>query len=298
MLERYGSSGRIPMSELRHRVLVPVDVLAGEGVADSLVRTLASVPVVLLGYHEVPEQTAPGQARMQFESRAQEELDALADAFEAAGGTVATRLVFTREPLKTFERIAVELECDAIVLNNPAPRLDSILMPLRGDINVKHIAKLVGSIAADTEASITLFHVRPDEVEEEGPVEVLTEAASILVDEGIGADRITQEVQTHASPSEAIVDVAGSHGLVVVGESEPSIRDRIFGDPSSMLAKRSVTPVLVVRRQILEMDTSEQEERVETLAETADEFVDEDDDQDVGSGDVDDANTSPTSTGS
>ena len=47
------------------KVLVPVEVLEGRTVPESLVRFLAPSEVVVLGYHVVPEQTPAGQARLQ-----------------------------------------------------------------------------------------------------------------------------------------------------------------------------------------------------------------------------------------
>jgi hypothetical protein len=49
---------------------VPVAILKGETVPDAVVELLSTLPVVVLGYHVLPEQTAPGQARMQFEDQA------------------------------------------------------------------------------------------------------------------------------------------------------------------------------------------------------------------------------------
>ena len=59
----------------RPSILVPIRVLEGESVPEGVPELLAHAHVVLLGYHVIPEQTAPGQARMQFEDRATERLD-------------------------------------------------------------------------------------------------------------------------------------------------------------------------------------------------------------------------------
>ncbi len=59
----------------RPSVLVPLRVLEGESVPEGVPDLLGDAHVVLLGYHVLPEQTAPGQARMQFEDRAMERLE-------------------------------------------------------------------------------------------------------------------------------------------------------------------------------------------------------------------------------
>ena len=61
----------------RPSVLVPIRVLEGESIPEGVPELLANAHVVLLGYHEIPEQTAPGQARMQFEERAQRKLESI-----------------------------------------------------------------------------------------------------------------------------------------------------------------------------------------------------------------------------
>lgn len=238
-----------------HRVLIPVEILRGEAVPDAVVETFATVPVVLLGYHKVPEQTAPGQARLQFESKAQAELSELESVFESAGGDVATRLVFTHKPMKTFERIAVELECDSILLLNPAPRLERVLVPIRGDVNVDHIARLVGHVMADTPAEVTLLHVAPDESARRAGADVLETAGRILRETGVPEPRIERRVVVDDSPLEVILDAANDHDLAVLGEDRPSLGDVIFGDTSERVADGAVCPVLVVRRRYLEAET-------------------------------------------
>ncbi|WP_049923715.1 universal stress protein [Halopiger djelfimassiliensis] len=245
------------MSEFRHRVLVPVEILRGESVPDSLVETFASVPVVLLGYHEIPEQTAPAQARLQFEEKARDELDDLVAAFEAAGGDVTSRLVFTHDPLKSFERVAIERGCDSVLVLNPAPVLEDVFVPVRSDVNVDHIARLVGRVVAGTDAAVTLFHVASTEGGKRLGRTVLDRAARTLTapdDGGVPADRIDRLVLVDDSPREAILDYADDYDLVVLGENRPSIRSMIFGGTAEVVAKRAVCPVLVVRRQFLERD--------------------------------------------
>lgn len=247
------------MTDVAHRVLIPVEVLRGEGIPEAVVDAVASVPVVLLGYHEIPEQTAPDQARMQFEETARDELAELVSAFENAGSDVTTRLVFTPDPLKTFERTAVELECDSVLLLNPAPVLEDVLVPLRGDVNVEHIARLVGTIFGDEDVDVTLMHVSPDTESDETANDLLTTAADELVSAGVHPDRMVRASIVDDSPLDVILEAAADHDFVVVGESEPSIRDLLFGDAAETIAEQTVNPVLVVRLPYLEReDVAEQ----------------------------------------
>lgn len=235
-----------------HRVLVPVDVLGGQGVPSTLIDALASIPVVVLGYHVVPDQTAPEQAHSKFGEQAQAELAELRGVFETAGCDVSTRLVFTRDRLKTLERVAIEDGCDGILLLNPAPTLERMLVAIRGDVNVEHIAGLVATVLAETDIEVTLFHVAANENARDTGEQCLEAAVENLVRQGVDPGRITRTIVVDGSPTDAILEAAADHDMLVAGESRPSLRRRIFKDRARRLAKGSVDPVLVVRGEYLE----------------------------------------------
>ena len=235
-----------------HRVLVPIDVLEGESVPSTVVEAFASVPVVLLGYREVPDQTAPEQARDQYGDRVRRELEALRSVFETAGCDVTTRLAFTHDRLKTFERVTVDESCDAVLLSNPAPVLESVLVAIRSDVNVDHIARLVSTVLEETDLEVTLLHVASDESRRDAGTELLETAATALTDEGVDASRVDRRLVVDGSPTDAILEAADDHDLLVVGESRPSIRRYVFRDRAERLAKRTVDPVLVIRGEYLE----------------------------------------------
>ncbi|OVE85351.1 universal stress protein [Natronolimnobius baerhuensis] len=242
-------------SSRNHRVLVPVDVLEGESVPSTVVDAFASIPVVLLGYREIPDQTAPEQARDQYGDRVRAELEELRTVFEDANCDVATRLAFTHDRLKTFERVTVEESCDAILLLNPAPVLESVLVALRSDVTVAHMARLLRTVLDGTDLEVTLFHVAADEDGRNAGTELLETARTALVDEGVAANRIDSRVVVGGSPTDAILEAANDHDLLVVGESRPSVRRYVFRDRAERLAKRTVDPVLVIRGEYLESAT-------------------------------------------
>lgn len=230
-------------------VLVPVQILESEQVPAALIDVLASTSVVLLGYHVIPEQTAPEQARASFGEQAREELDELAAAFRDSGGTVETRLVFTRDPTQTFERVAVDVAADAILLLNPAPSVDRIMVALSEGINTERITELAASLARGSDVTVSLFHVATAEAERERGERLLEEARNLLVDKGVSPAWIDSEVLVSETPVKAIVDAASTGiDLVVVGESRPSVHELVFGEPSERIADSSLAPILVVRR--------------------------------------------------
>lgn len=264
-----------------HRVLVPIDVLGGESVPQTVIDAFASVPVVLLGYHELPEQTPPDQARDQYGTRARTELDELHEVFEDAGCLdVSSRLVFTHDRLKTFERVAVEASCNAVLLLNPAAVLESVLVAVRGDVNLEYIARLLGALLTDTDLEVTFFHVVSDEDERERGTELLDAAVSELVDTGVDGGRVDTSLVVDGSPTQAILDAAIEHDMLVVGESRPSVRRLIFRDRARTLARDTVDPVLVIRGEYLEAANEDEDEATDD-GETIDSETVETDDVDV-----------------
>ena len=241
-----------------HRVLVPVNLLGGETVPETIIDAIASLPVVILGYHEIPDQTATDQARMKYEKQARAELDELRGVFERAGCDVTTRMVFTHDRFKTFERVAVELQCDGILILNPAPVLESVLVAIRGDVNVDYIARLVAAFLAGTTIDVTLFHVVTDDEEREQGVLSLETAAAKLVEHDVELDRI-ETVVVDGRPTDDILTVASDHDMLVMGESRPSIRRHIFRDRADRIAKRTIDPVLVIRGEYLKSPTTDSE---------------------------------------
>jgi len=235
-----------------YRVLVPVEVLGGQDISRPLVEAFASVPVVLLGYHEIPDQTSPSQARQEFGAKAHRKLAAHRSVFEDAGCDVTSKLVFTHRRFETFERAAVLLECDAVLLLNPTPVLDRCLVPVRGDVNVDRIARFVGAVLDETDIGTTLLHVVPNEDRREAGADLLDAMASRLAATGVDDDRIERTVVVSGSPTRAILDAAAESDLVVVGESRPSIRRYVFRDRAKKIAARTVAPVLVVRGEYLD----------------------------------------------
>ncbi|WP_411969007.1 universal stress protein [Haloferax sp. YSSS75] len=239
------------------RVLVPVAILKGQVIPDQMIRLLSSSTVVLLGYHEIPEQTAPEQAREQFETKAQAELADLVEAFETEGATVETRLVFTHDVDQTIERVATDANCDAVLLSNPAPAIDRIIVPIKEEINVETIAKVVAGVTRQHDADITLFHAVTDEADVADGEALLGRVSDELTVLGIRSDQLSRVVAVAQNPLQALVEAADTHDVVVMGEEEPTIRGRLFGETSERVAEQTVGPVLVVRRPLEPVDDDE-----------------------------------------
>lgn len=228
------------------RILVPVAVLEGETVSEALVALLSDVDVTLLGYHVVPDQTTTDQAHDQFHARLKRTLDAYAERFEAHGGSVRTRSVFTHDATTTFERIALDEGANAILLVNPTPAVHRILVALRSGVNVDQIVRLTAAVGFAGDADIVLFHAAPSDTT--AGEAVLADAAQQLRAAGIDPERIHTETQVTASPVRAVAAAAEDSDFVIIGEQKPSLLDRIFGDVATRIATVSLSAVLVVRK--------------------------------------------------
>lgn len=233
----------------RPSILVPLRVLERESVPEGVPELLADAHVVLLGYHVVPEQTAPGQAQMQFEERATNRLDEYEAIFEEAGATVERRLVFTREAQKTINRTIVEHDCLAVLVPNATGAVEDVLVAVRGTIGVDRLARVVAGVFGETDVSVTLYHVAEKKETDEDIGMLLDGMRERLGELGFDTSRVETQVAREQRALDAIVDVAEDYDVVVMGETDPSLATFVFGMPADQVADRFLGPVLVVQRE-------------------------------------------------
>jgi nucleotide-binding universal stress UspA family protein len=222
------------------RVLVPVEILEGESVAAGLMDLLGTVDVTVLGYHVLPEQTPPDQAREQYEERAVSALEDVADEFRAAGGAAEPRLVFTHDRQQTVDRVADEVGARAYAINGATGEVERLLVPLSGDVAVDRVLGFVEELVGNRDIAVTLFLASASE----GAGERLERAASRLREAGI---ETTTEHVLAGDPFDALVEAVPDHDAIVMGQAAPSLSAFLFGDEAERLAAASVGPVLVVR---------------------------------------------------
>ncbi len=222
-------------------VLVPVKILEGGGVSPGLMTLLATVDVTVLGYHELPEQTPPDQARSQYEEQAVSALEDLEQEFRSAGGEADHRLVFTHDSRQTIERVADDVDARAYAISGVTGDVDSLLVALSGDVAVDRVVGFVKEVVGDRSIAVTLFVAGEDAEAAERKLEWAEEKL-----EGSGVD-VDTRFSVSGSPFQALVDAVKGHDAVVVGEKAPSLKELVFGDEAVKLAEASVGPVLVVR---------------------------------------------------
>lgn len=233
--------------DARAKILVDVELPVPSAMASPLVRLMAPLRVVLVGWYAVPEQTSPEQARDQFEDEAHAALDDVADTFREAGAEVQTHLVFTGNELDTIERISTEQSCEALLIARPMEQLERVLVPLRGPHNAARIARFVAHLIQDGLTDVTLLHVLEEEEEEDAVQDVLGRVSAMMAEEGVEAGLIRLRIEVAEDPSTAIIEAAQDYDAVVIGETEPSVRDIIFGTVPEQIAQKASVPVMVVR---------------------------------------------------
>jgi len=222
------------------RVLVPVAVLEGATVSPGLMNLLGTVDVTVLGYHVLPEQTPPDQARLQYEERATSALEDLSEEFREAGGAADHRLVFTHDREQTVNRVADEVDARAYAISGVTGDVNRLLVSLSGDVAVDRILAFVVEVVGGRETGVTLLLADAAE----GAADRLDAAAERLREAGL---TVETKFEPDRSTFDALMDAVPEHDAVVMGESAPSLRSLVFGDPSERVASASVGPVLVVR---------------------------------------------------
>lgn len=228
-------------------ILVPVDVSAPDGPDSGILDFLEPVNVVLLGYYPVPSQTAPAQLKADHESDAADRLAEVATAFASPGHTVEQVLVFTKDREDTIDRVADQHDCDAVLVPGEAGPVDRILVPLRGDVNLERIVSLVAELVRTNDREVTLFHSVADGTDPSQGEFVMRGAIDRLVEEGVDRDRLDWKLSEGSDPGADIPSLAEKYDLVVLGETEPSLRDRIFGTVLTPIVEEIDRPAIIVR---------------------------------------------------
>jgi hypothetical protein len=229
-----------------HRVLVPFELPGADPIPPVLVEVLATMDVVALGHYGLPEQTPPTAARDQFETDARAELDELTRPLQDAGASVATRLAFGKARDKVIDRAALAEDCDVILTPGRADAIERLFVPLRGEENFDRILSFVGELLAGTDASVTLFHAGEESDRLPGE-EILADATDRLVEAGIDPGRIDRQLSADEDVGRSIVDLGEAFDLLVLGETEPSLRDRILGAVPAQVTAGTDDPAFVVR---------------------------------------------------
>jgi len=94
-----------------------------------------------------------------------------------------------------------------------------------------------------------MFHVADSDDDKARSESLQHGACDRLWEFGIDPERVGWKQVRSGSPGNAIVSEAEEYDLLVVGESEPSLRRRILGTVPRSVNDRTSSPTLVVRSE-------------------------------------------------
>lgn len=228
-------------------LLVPVDISDGTPPAQPLIDLCRSVDVILLGYYPVPDQIAPAQLREDHETDATEALAEIAEKFRASGIDITDVLVFTHDRQDTIDRLAGKYGCDAVLTLGDAERIERVLVPVRGDTNLKRIVSLLANAMQVSDASVTFFHSVAEGSDPSHGEFLIRGAVDRLEEAGIDRDRIDWQLSDTESPEDEIIELAREYDLLVLGETNPSLREQILGTVQSRIIDEVDNPAFIMR---------------------------------------------------
>lgn len=220
-----------------------------EQLSTSIVEALAPEKVVVLGYWPVPDQSSPQQLRDQFGDEARESLDVLRNPLSGRGFEVDSELSFTKDRDLLIDRVVNKHSCNSVlspgVSRSKPPK--SVLVLLKSDSDTDRIVSTLGTLFADAEVDLLLFHAVESGDDAAATESMLHDVADRVADRDIDSDRIRWEQSDRGSREETIVSEVANHDLVVLSESKPTVRERIFGPVQSAVTDRTDRPSLTIR---------------------------------------------------
>jgi nucleotide-binding universal stress UspA family protein len=226
---------------------VPVDASDPTEPLPGLVELLSPHRVIVLGYYPVPDQSSTDQLRDQFGEEATAAVEEIAETFAESGAGADSKVVFTHDRSDTIENVAAENDVDAVLTAGVVEGdLEHILVPLRGDQNLERIVAFVETLMRESHADATFLNVENTEDEASKGELLVRGACDRLEDDGINPKRLDWR-QEEGSPGDTIVSVAEGYDLLVVGETKPSLRDRLLGAVANRVIEDTPRPVLIVR---------------------------------------------------
>ena len=230
-----------PLRELT--ILVPFDISEPEPPVLEVLDLLRPFEVILLGYFPVPDQAEPALIKDEYEDEAGERLDTVAE----GRPDVIDVLVFTHDREATIDRVADQYDCDAVLTAGDTDRIDRILVPIRGDVNVERITSVVAGLLRESRATATFFHSVVEGGEPSQGEFLLRGVVERATDYGIEEDRVDWQIAEGGDPYRDIVSLGETYDIIVLGETEPSLRERIIGDVLSRIIDEIEIPALIVR---------------------------------------------------
>lgn len=212
---------------------------------------LSGFNVILFGYWETPEGTAPEVAREAHETAAEAVLYDMAAQLSRAGASTDVQLHFG--PPGDAEgvlqdRIVAETDADGILVPNKLTMLNNVLVPLRDARKRDEIVDFVSAFDNDRIFVLELYHATSDGASVEAAEQMLEDVKRVLLDRGFSDNDVEVTVEVTDDPASAVADRARNHNIVVMGETEElDDEGRFLGPIYDYIARETETPIAVIR---------------------------------------------------
>ncbi|WGI17468.1 hypothetical protein [Methanonatronarchaeum sp. AMET-Sl] len=221
------------------KVLIPIEVVKKESVSEGIINLLSDMEVILLGIHEIPEQTAASQASSQYKDKVEVVLENIKKSFDEAGATTQTRQAFTHNKKETIERIEKEEKVDATILLNPLPPYQKVLIVYRYLENLEKSGEFINQLGLK-EPEVGLMLVDPEET-------TLDQGVSTLMEHGIKLENITERIEINRENLvKEIEKRSPEYGLLIIGKIGKSLKDLILGDMAGKIKEATYGPVILI----------------------------------------------------
>lgn len=224
-------------------ILIPVDISGPEPPEMAVLESFSSFEIIVLGYFPVPDQAEPALLKHEYEDDAGTKLDSISEGLP----NVSEVLVFTHDISATIDRIAGRYECDAVLVGEDTAQINRVFVPIRGDVNIERIATVVAKLLGESETTATFFHSVSGDTEPSQSEYLLRGTVEHMTELGVDEGRVDWQLAEGGDPFRDIVSMADEYDIVILGETEPSLTERIIGDIQSRIIDEIEIPALVVR---------------------------------------------------
>ncbi|WP_135306090.1 universal stress protein [Haloarcula amylovorans] len=227
-------------------VLIPIEFPDPDPLPSTFIDTLTSCKVILLGVYELPADTSADE-RQRREIEAYRSLYTTASSFVQEGETAEVELRMGTELEDAPATVAKERDVDALLIPNPITTLGHLLVALREEKFKQPITDFLDAINEEVLLRTTLFHVAETEDDVAVGEQLLTEIRDHLVQEGFSRPSIDITVEVSDDPASSISQAARNQDLIIMGETQETPSERIFGRTYDQVAEQTDSPVLIIR---------------------------------------------------
>ncbi len=234
--------------ESSQTIVIPIEFPDPDPLPSTFIDATTSCRVILLGVYNLPEDIDDEQ-RQRCEIEAKNMLYSLASSFVREGETAEVELVMGHDLKNVPSSFAEERDADALLVPNRITTLGRVLIPIRDEKFAEPVAEFVSALEPSGLVHTSLLHVAADEEAAEAGEQFLSDVKERLTAAGFPSTGIDTEVVVSDDPSFAVSTAAEGYDLIVMGETEETGYEPVFGEMYESVADQTDLPIIVVRDQ-------------------------------------------------